>query len=1111
MAQRRNYDISFAIDMDINEIAPGTIISRNRIEQKIGSGGSGVVYLATDLESKRKVALKFLNKEMLGDKYSSQLPPELSQEEVEKKVTDRYESIANRFKMEYQKQLTGAHHPNIAKVYQFDHFEDYYFFTSEYIEGKTIFRALASMSPDQKVPFFIQMLEGLQFIHDNNLLHGDIKPENVLVHEENGKAVVKIIDFGIASEISNKKKKLAGTPMYIAPEVILASDQKTGVASDLFSAAVLMYYCLVSEHPFLDRHGWDKDIQKLKKVIKEETNPPRPREQIEQIPEYLDTIVMRLLERNPDDRFYGSARAVINALKTRCPNDFKENPEVKSSYLIPDHLIGHDAQMKEINKCLNLLKRGKQPQTAIFYVTGRGGLGKTHFLSEIRKSTEKEAGKISLHSIKFPVDDDWALLWTNELTKTLEENKLPLLLLIDDTDQLKSTHAIYKTILNFVHNIRQRIANPQLFGKVKPVMLCFTSKDTIPSIRHIPQKTIELKPFTEKDIQAYLKSTIAFRNKKISRDWIVGLSRQTNGIPKEIYEHLVELDSKGLLFDLDGNVHLAETVTSKVQQAIPKSTKNRILKLYNDLSPNEKLLADFISAWYYKWISPPLTIDDLQQFFPTTSLNQHIHSLCRKEIFTQSEEGNNFTFVNPYMPELIYKKLDEKDRFNYHNSIAKHLKKLTDYENAMLFHHGLSSSKANAISSLVRLSKRLILDGNIHLAQDLLANALNRISPEMLSFRIYNHSLLIHTWYYAGKFPRATDLYDKTWKMLNYGYKIPPILKLHLFASVLPSFIELKEFDKAMDIISIGYKIAEPAKFISYYIYFLNSEGKINFKRRLEDKRTLLQAKKLYLKSKKFERKVKKTNLSLTTNNELGYVLLAMGKTAEAIDEIKHELKKCEAGKNVIKIMLANLELAECLRLTRKFSQSIKYATRALALAKKISHDRWLVHAHRILAGCYFDWKKYDKSIEENQHCLMAATCLSDKKEHDEITDFVWTTIGNCYNEMQEWKKSPKYFEAVLEHENDNLIRVRAKQGLAEASLYLKKPGTSKFELSEVDSMLTRFPTIPDDYRFINNLLKYKVLVREKKKDEALLLLPALKKYADNNPYFLKELRKISG
>ncbi|MBL7685417.1 MAG: serine/threonine protein kinase, partial [Deltaproteobacteria bacterium] len=174
------------------------IDGKYEVIQKLGSGLSGEVVLAKDDQT--SYALKFLKS---------------SQQSFSKE-----EAIAN-FKNEFSL-LKELHHPNVAKIHDFGYEakEDRYYFATEYIDGPDLLTACQNKSPDEIELLMVQALRALEYLHSHAIYHFDLKPQNILTtNNKDHPQQVKIIDFGLAGY--KPKGKMAGTPSYMPPEVIL--------------------------------------------------------------------------------------------------------------------------------------------------------------------------------------------------------------------------------------------------------------------------------------------------------------------------------------------------------------------------------------------------------------------------------------------------------------------------------------------------------------------------------------------------------------------------------------------------------------------------------------------------------------------------------------------------------------------------------------------------------------------------------------------------------------------------------------------------------------------------------------------------------------------------
>jgi len=250
------------------------LAGRYKIIKKIASGGMADVYLAQDQKLDRKVAIKILSPNYASDK-----------------------SFVARFRREAQI-LAKLNHPNIVQIYDWGQYNGSYFICMEYVEGyslKDIIERRGIIAPRTAARYAIQICEALDIAHKNNLIHRDIKPQNILITSEN---MIKVTDFGIAKhslDDATKTLNIIGTANYISPEQ--AMGKTIDHRSDIYSLGVVLYEMLTADLPFRG----ESTIEIGLKHINED--PIRPSLMVTGIPVGLEKIVMYCLQKDRNFRY----------------------------------------------------------------------------------------------------------------------------------------------------------------------------------------------------------------------------------------------------------------------------------------------------------------------------------------------------------------------------------------------------------------------------------------------------------------------------------------------------------------------------------------------------------------------------------------------------------------------------------------------------------------------------------------------------------------------------------------------------------------------------------------------------------------------------------------
>lgn len=250
-------------------IGTNTILNdRYRLVSVLATGGMGVIWRGWDKRSQSVVAVKVLKEDLVGQ-----------------------ETFLARLRAEAQN-AARLRHPNLAAVYDWGETEGQGWIVMELVEGRPLSDILAGghrMDWEQLASILAQIAGGLQACHENNVIHRDVKPANILVSD---KGVAKLTDFGISlaprAEALTAAGMVMGTAQYLPPEQ--AMGEKATASGDIYALGVIAYEALAGRRPFTGATQVDIALSHVKDPV-----PPLPAE----VPEGVAQLVYRMLEKDP--------------------------------------------------------------------------------------------------------------------------------------------------------------------------------------------------------------------------------------------------------------------------------------------------------------------------------------------------------------------------------------------------------------------------------------------------------------------------------------------------------------------------------------------------------------------------------------------------------------------------------------------------------------------------------------------------------------------------------------------------------------------------------------------------------------------------------------------
>ncbi len=292
-------------------------------------------YLGKD-ETGKRVTLTYIDRERIIESYQviafqNGTPIEQAKLSAQQYVHDFEKTLID--KVERIKDL-GNDHVAATYGYSFDKERDQLVIVTEYTPGVDLGYASERLNPKQLIYLFAQVLDGLAFIHQNGFLHLNIKPSRVYVDFEPDVPAVKLTDFGFAIPIQKHGAEYSGTLLFMAPEVALNQPERIDARADLFSFGVLMYNCLTGRYPYEHRLDARSQKERIVAIIQNESSLTIPPSHYNrEIPKELDTIVLNLLQKEPEKRCYESTDDLVNAFYEQWPEETRTIPRLGTSTL----------------------------------------------------------------------------------------------------------------------------------------------------------------------------------------------------------------------------------------------------------------------------------------------------------------------------------------------------------------------------------------------------------------------------------------------------------------------------------------------------------------------------------------------------------------------------------------------------------------------------------------------------------------------------------------------------------------------------------------------------------------------------------------------------------
>ncbi len=360
--------------------------------------------------------------------------------------------------------------PGIVRPYNIEIYQNSYVLIMEDFGGVSLHEYIKTndgISLQKLLSMMVQISDILHYLHQNRVIHKDIKPANILIHPQTQE--VKLIDFSIASllpkesqEIKNPNS-LEGTLAYISPEQTGRMNRGIDYRADFYALGVTFYELLTGELPFQSDDAMELLHCHIAKSPLSLGNRERGTGKSEQIPQVLSDIVMKLMAKNAEDR-YQSALGLKHDLET-CLYQLKDagkiehfqiaQKDIGERFLIPEKLYGRETEVQQLLEAFDRVSHG---DNELILVAGFSGIGKTAVVNEVHKPIVKQRGyfikgKFDQFNRNIPLDafvqafknliaqlitesDNHLSIWKSQILTALGDNAGVIINVIPELEQI---------------------------------------------------------------------------------------------------------------------------------------------------------------------------------------------------------------------------------------------------------------------------------------------------------------------------------------------------------------------------------------------------------------------------------------------------------------------------------------------------------------------------------------------------------------------------------------------------------------------------------------------------------------------------------------------------
>jgi tetratricopeptide (TPR) repeat protein len=950
------------------------------------------VYAARDVETGELRALKLMN-------------PGGNADEVER-----------RFRRELRT-LAKLQHPNITMVQDWGSWGGRPYFVMELVEGKDLRSIVDEWMVDSPAERFaivrsvvIQVARALEYVHQRGLVHRDVTPSNIMVLPD---GTVKLMDFGVVKESGvtelTAHGELLGTVAYIAPEQI--NGERIDPRTDLYSLGAVLYLLLTGRRPFNARTlaGYlDKHLHR----------PPRPpRELVPAVPRALEDVCLRLLQKEPADRF-ASATHLLQVLEGG-----EHRPSNDASHW-PPALVG---RAEAVSALTNGLAACRDGVGAVLLFEGAPGLGKTRlvqFAMEQARSAGMPALKIRARPSANPLDAYRAVYGALRAEGLGARPVLERVLGAGSAESAGSIerYAMFTAFREMVTGTRPRlfvvddlhfadagsvelleylVRNTLSLGK-EPILWLLTRTPGLNgpatdglatgSRTEVPPTRVLLEPLGAAEVEELVLSLVADSPAAIAL--ARRLHAEAEGNPAFLAEMLRGLVEENVITAGDGQrtLTLDEAAIARASLPMPRSVREAVLARLAALPPMARRMAELLAVARQE-MTLALACDAarLDEADVLSGFDALVGAGLVRERGVEGEE--HFDFAQARLRDLLYNEIPPEERTGLHRRMGEALertyrRRLNLVVEALATHFEQGAMPGKAYPYLIRAGQRLLDRSFVAEAEVFFQRAL-AIEPEARVYTVLDEAdrlladLLLRRAEALGHLGRWAEVPDELARAGDLGRELGDERLMSRAAAALGAQARHRhDVDEAEARLLEALRLAERVGEASLRVTPLNGLGAIAWSRG-----DLEGARRWWVEELAVGEATREPRSLGYGYNGLGLVALCKGQSAEARRCFEQSAEIFERIGLLGPLAVSRVNLVEIHHFTGNLRRGLELAERTCATARETDHPLGLARGRHHTSLLLVDLGRFEQALEAAREALRIVRAL-DQKE-DEVATLV--------------------------------------------------------------------------------------------------------------------------